>query len=75
MINWKKDAWVIVLIAVFLLVALTDKVVWLYLSAWWPIVALLCLGAGLIIGAVWGRNHARQQYAAGFRAGENWRKS
>ena len=75
MIDWKTDWWVLVLIGVFLLIALTDPWVWAYLSAYWPIIALGCLAIGLIIGAVWGRNHAKQQYAAGFRAGENWRKT
>ena len=74
MINWKKDAWVIVLIGCFLLVGLTDPIVWDALGRWWPFVALVCLAIGLVIGAVWGRNHAKQQYAAGFRAGENWGK-
>ena len=73
MINWRQDWWVLVLIGCFLLVGLSDPIVWHWMGKYWPFVALLCLCIGLAIGALYGHMRARKEYARGFRNGENWK--
>jgi len=71
----KRDWWVIVLVGCFVVVAISDPIVWVWMGRYWAIVAAVTLCLGLILGGLWGFKHGQTEYGRGFRAGEKWRKT